>query len=255
MATFEDRQHGRVLRIAGSAEELLRAMAEAIAQRAQDALRQQERFTLVLSGGSTPRALYTLLAGEYREPVDWGRVHLFWGDERFVPHDHPASNYRMARETLIEPLDIPVANVHPIPTDDADPARCAERYEQHLRQTFGGFPRFDLVLLGMGADGHTASLFPESRAVAEHERWVTVGEAPVEPRIRLTLTLPVLNAARGVFFLVTGSDKAEAVRRILLEGQPLPAGLVQPEGGELMWWLDRAATEGISMRVLEEDED
>lgn len=225
--------------IADTTDALYRAIADAFTQKVRDTLRQQARFTLALSGGNTPRPLYHLLATEYRHRVEWNRVHLFWGDERYVPPDHPASNFRMARESLIEPLRIPSANVHAMPVEESSPERAAERYEGHLREFFGTMPRFDLILLGMGADGHTASLFPSTPALAERKRWVTVGEAPTEPRIRLTLTLPVLNAGKCVYFLVTGIDKAEGVRSVLIENAPLPAGLVNPRGGELMWWLDR----------------
>ena len=225
--------------IADTTDALYRAIADAFTQKVRDTLRQQARFTLALSGGNTPRPLYHLLATEYRHRVEWNRVHLFWGDERYVPPDHPASNFRMARESLIEPLRIPSANVHAMPVEESSPERAAELYEGHLREFFGTMPRFDLILLGMGADGHTASLFPSTPALAERKRWVTVGEAPTEPRIRLTLTLPVLNAGKCVYFLVTGIDKAEGVRSVLIENAPLPAGLVNPRGGELMWWLDR----------------
>ena len=225
--------------IADTTDALYRAIADAFTQKVRDTLRQQARFTLALSGGNTPRPLYHLLATEYRHRVEWNRVPLFWGDERYVPPDHPASNFRMARESLIEPLRIPSANVHAMPVEESSPERAAERYEGHLREFFGTMPRFDLILLGMGADGHTASLFPSTPALAERKRWVTVGEAPTEPRIRLTLTLPVLNAGKCVYFLVTGIDKAEGVRSVLIENAPLPAGLVNPRGGELMWWLDR----------------
>ncbi|MEJ5252907.1 MAG: 6-phosphogluconolactonase [Armatimonadota bacterium] len=236
MAATEGRIGRQSVRIADTPADLYHAVAEAIARQAQGA-----RLTLALSGGSTPRALYALLASEYRLRIDWSRVHLFWGDERYVPHDHPASNYRMARETLIEPLGIPDTNVHPMPTDEPDPWRAALRYEEHLREFFGEMPRFDLILLGMGADGHTASLFPGTAALAEWERWVAVGEAPAEPRVRLTLTLPVLNSAKRVYFLVAGKDKAQMVRKVLWENAPLPAGMVKPEAGEVVWWLDREA--------------
>lgn len=233
------------MRIADTASELVQAVAEAIAHGVSDALCRQERFSLVLSGGNTPRALYRLLADAYQTRVDWRRVHLFWGDERYVPHDDPASNFRMARETLIDPLGIPPENVHPMPTNAPSPDEAARLYEQELRAFFGQSTRFDLILLGMGADGHTASLFPGTPALKEHRRWVTVGEAPVEPRVRLTLTLPVLNAARVVYFLVTGADKAEMVRRILVEREPFPAALVSPKEGELVWWLDKDAAGSI----------
>lgn len=245
MASTDRRTRGRIVRIAETADELAHGVADALVDEVSRRLRQQPLFSLVLSGGNTPRALYRLLATEYRQRIDWSRVHLFWGDERYVPHDHPASNFRMARETLIAPLNIPPENIHPMPTNASSPDDAARLYEQELRTFFGGIPRFDLVLLGIGADGHTASLFAGTSALKEQERWVAVGEAPVEPRVRLTLTLPVLNAARTVYFLVTGADKAEAARRVLLENAPLPAALVLPEQGELVWWLDKEAVGGI----------
>lgn len=245
MAGTEGRTGRTRVRIADSPGELVRAVAEAIASRAGEVLSRQQRFSLALSGGNTPRALYRLLAEEFRTRVEWQRVHLFWGDERYVPHDHPASNFRMARETLIEPLNIPPDNVHPMPTDVPRPDEAARLYEQELRAFFGEVPRFDLILLGMGPDGHTASLFPGTPALQEYQRWVTVGEATAEPRVRLTLTLPVLNAAQAVYFLVTGADKAEMVRRILVEREHLPAALVSPKEGELVWWLDKDASSCI----------
>jgi len=245
MATSERRTGRLRVQVADSADELIRAVAEAIAARVTEVLSRQASFSLALSGGNTPRALYRLLAQEYRQRAEWNRVHLFWGDERYVPHDHPASNYQMARETLIDPLGIPSQNVHPMSTDEANPDDAAARYERELRRFFGTEPRFDLVLLGMGADGHTASLFPGTPALLERIRWVAIGEAPSEPRIRLTLTLPVLNAAHAVYFVVTGEDKAETVCRVVMEQEPLPAALVQPEQGELIWWLDTAAARGV----------
>jgi len=249
MATTPRRTTERVLRIADATDELARAVADALVEKASQTLQQRSHFSLALAGGNTPRLLYRLLSNEYRQRVDWSRVHLFWSDERYVPHDHPASNFRMARETLIDPLNLLPENVHPMPTDAANPEDAARRYEQELRVLFEEIPRLDLVLLGMGADGHTASLFPGTAALRERKRWVAVGEAPTEPRVRLTLTLPVLNAARAVSFLITGAEKAEAVRRILVEHAPLPAALVLPEEGELVWWLDKEAASGISWEL------
>ncbi len=142
----------------------------------------------------------------------WERVHLFWGDERYVPHDDPASNYRMARESLIAHVPIPAENVHPMPTDLPQPEKAAEAYEAELRRFFGtGAPGFDLQLLGLGVEGHTASLFPGSPALEEKERWVAAVVAPAKPPQRLTLTLPVLNQGRNTLFLVTGADKRPIV--------------------------------------------
>lgn len=245
MATTERRTHERVLRIADTAEDLAQAVAESLADRVSQVLQRQSHFSLALSGGRTPRFFYHLLATEYRQRIDWKRIHLFWCDERYVPHDHPASNFRMAREVLIDPLNLPPENVHPMPTAALSPSDAARQYEQQLRAFFGETPCFDFVLLGMGADGHTASLFPGTPALQERKHWVAVGEAPVEPRVRLTLTLPVLNAARAVHFLITGADKADTVRRILVENVALPAALVSPTEGELVWWLDKLAASGI----------
>ncbi|MCS6949395.1 MAG: 6-phosphogluconolactonase [bacterium] len=245
METVAERTDGYDLRIADTADQLAHAVAEAMVQKVSQTLARQAHFSLVLSGGSTPQRLYRLLASEYAQGVEWQRVHLFWGDERYVPHDHPASNYRLVRETLIEPLQLPAENVHPMPTHLAVPDDAARLYEGELRAFFGETPRFDLVLLGMGADGHTASLFPNTAAVQERERWVAVGEAPVEPRRRLTLTFAALNAAKMVYFLVIGADKAEAVRRVLVERAPLPAALVLPSAGKPVWWLDRDAAQAL----------
>lgn len=245
MATVAKHIDGYDLRIADTADELAHAVAEALVRKVSQTLEQQPRFSLALSGGNTPRRLYRLLASEYAQQVEWTQVHLFWGDERYVPADHPASNYRLVWETLIEPLRLPADNIHPMPTSFADPEEAARLYEQELLVFFGGKPRFDLILLGMGADGHTASLFPGTSALRERERLVVVGEAPTDPRKRLTLTLPVLHAARAVYFLVSGADKTEAVRRVLVERAPLPAALVSPREGELVWWLDRVAAQEL----------
>jgi 6-phosphogluconolactonase len=199
-------------------------------------------FSLALSGGNTPRLLYQRLAEDYRDRIPWARVHIYWSDERYVPHDDPRSNYRTARETLLDHVPVPPACVHPMPTDAADPDQAARRYERVLP------PSFDLVLLGMGSDGHTASLFPGSSALDETRRRVVASEAPVEPRVRLTLTLPALNGAEAVFFLVTGADKAPAVRRIAMESpdpRACPAAGVRPRRGAVVWWVDAAAASAL----------
>ena len=177
--------------------------------------------TLVLTGGSTPQGLYQELAAA---PLPWRQIHLFWGDERFVPQDHPDSNYRMAKTTLLDRLELPPANIHPMVTGlDVTPTAAAARYEQALREFFGLratdsplFPVFDCVLLGMGTDGHAASLFPGSPQLAERQRW-TVATAPAgTPSIpRITLTLPVLNHARRVIFLISGPRKRQILDEIV----------------------------------------
>ncbi len=188
-----------------------------------------ERFAIALSGGSTPKATYALLAGpEYRDRIDWSRWHVFFGDERRVPLDDERSNYHSAREALLSQVPVPESQVHPL-TD-------ADVYEGLLRAFFGESPAFDLQLLGMGDDGHTASLFPGSISLMEQERWVIAPPDVVQGMSRLTLTLPALNASRRAVFLVSGAAKADALARIR-SGEQLPAGMVQ--GAE--WLVDEAA--------------
>lgn len=226
-------------------EALSCAAAAELAQVAERAIEQRGRFDLALAGGNTPRRLYEILASEYRDRIDWGRTHLFWGDERYVPYSDPMSNWGMARKALVGPLGIAPANVHPMPTSFADPDEAARAYERTLREHFGGeMPRFDLVLLGMGPEGHTASLFPGSAALEEAERWVMPVRVAAEPPLRLTLTLAVLNAAQEVFFLVAGPDKCAIVRKLLSlvpgERAPYPAARVRPLGRVILF-VDRAA--------------
>jgi 6-phosphogluconolactonase len=238
------------LRVHPDPQSLNQALARSIADRAAAAVLRGTEFSLVLAGGSTPRALYRLLAAEYRELVRWAQVHVFWGDERYVPADHPQSNFRMVREALLDHVPIPTEHIHPMSTGYSDPHVCAQAYEQHLRERFPlAWPRFDLVLLGLGTDGHTASLFPHSQALHERERWVVAVQAPVEPPLRLTLTLPVLNHAAHVSFLVVGADKAPALRRALAdppEPAECPASGVRPVSGTLDWWVDEAAARGVA---------
>lgn len=235
----------RDVRVSPDLEAVSRECARAVAQAIMGGTRGGDRFRLALSGGETPRALYRSLATEHRDAVPWGQVHLFWGDERYVPPDDPRSNYRLVQDSLLGDVPIPRENVHPMPTHFPDPRDAARAYERDLRANFPGpWPRLDLILLGIGPDGHTASLFPGSPALGERERWVVDVQVPAEPPGRLTLTLPVLNHGAAVFFLAAGADKAEAVRRALTGPRdPLacPAGAVRPEGGNLVWWLDEGA--------------
>lgn len=234
-------------RIFEDGDALGRAAREALLRIVSDAVKERGRFVIALAGGHTPAKLYQMWArpekGVTRTP--WERVYLFWGDERYVPHDDPASNYRMARESLIAHVPIPEGNVYPMPTDGPQPERAAETYEAELRRFFGAAaPAFDLLLLGLGVEGHTASLFPGSPALEEKERWVAAVTAPAKPPQRLTLTLPILNQARNTFFLVTGADKRpilEALRSQSTEGSgPYPAARVRPKG-PVVWFLDQAA--------------
>jgi 6-phosphogluconolactonase len=205
--------------------------------RSAAAIRERGRFTVALAGGSTPKKLYAALA--QTPGIPWQQTWLFWGDERYVPPDHPESNYRMVRETLLEQIGIPAAQVFPMPTQAGDPLRDAAEYEATLRQIFGTeCPSLDLVWLGVGEDGHTASLFPDTAALQVQHRWVTVGQKGQEPR--LTLTYPVLNQAAQVVFLVTGANKAPIVKEALTTEAHLPCQRVNPRG-RLLWLLDAAA--------------
>jgi 6-phosphogluconolactonase len=236
-----------------SLEALSREAASRLQRLAAESIAAADRFSVALSGGSTPRTLYHLL-GEppLRETIDWPRVHLFWGDERFVPAGHPDSNYRLAREAFISKVPIPSGNVHPIPTESGDPETAAAQYEETLRRFCATPPRFDLILLGLGADGHTASLFPGSPALDEHDHLVVATHVPKLDAWRLTLTPPVLRGARHVVFLVSGSDKASILREVLegpYDPHRLPAQLVRPEKGELTWLVDEAAASLLSARL------
>lgn len=239
------------LRVFPDGAELARGAAEEFVRRAGEAAHARGRFSMALSGGSTPRRLFALLADPaepYRDRIDWRAVHLFWGDERHVPPDHPESNYRMAREALIERVPIPAENVHRIRSEEPDAARAASLYEDDLRAFFRDAPRFDFVLLGLGADAHTASLFPGTAAVHERERWVAAPWIGKLGTFRITLTPAVLNRAASVIFLVQGEEKAGALRAVLAgERDPdrWPAQVIRPENGEVLWLLDRAAASGL----------
>jgi 6-phosphogluconolactonase len=239
------------LRVFAGAEALAAAGVEEFVARARDAISRRGRFTVVLPGGSSPTRFFEHLAGWRRtgeRGIPWTKVHVFWGDERLVPPAHPDSNFRTAQEALLAHVPIPQANVHRIRTEAHSPDTVAAIYEQELRAFFslpiGRFPRFDLVVLGLGADGHTASLFPGSEAVLEGARLVV---APLVAKLgthRITLTLPVLNSARAVMFLVSGRQKSEALASALQGGrggEGLPARLVRPRNGPLLWMVDRAA--------------
>ena len=204
-------------------------------------LKKNPTCSLVLSGGKTPETLYLLLGTRhYQSTLDWTRVHLFWGDERYVPHDDPRSNYYLAHEAWLRKSNIPRENIHPMPTHYPDPDDAARAYEAELRAHFGAevpFPSFDLVLLGVGDDGHIASLFPGEPTLDEATRWVVPSRAPTEPRQRLTLTLPVLNATRRVWFLVSGESKRSAIEQLFDTETPnLPAARITPHI-ERLWWL------------------
>jgi len=220
--TFEDRK------------KLFGELCSLISDTAGRAIDTNGRFSMALSGGRTPRYLYETLSGEFVDRIDWGRTFLFWGDERFVPHDHEESNYRMAAEALISRVPIPPENVFAVPTKERSADHAAASYEEHLRSFFRkeDLPGFDLVLLGLGEDGHVASLFSGDAGMDETTRWVTPAKAPetYAVRERITLTFPVINNARTVVMLVTGEKKREILGRVLKKEGGYPAVKVHPAG-------------------------
>ncbi|HEV8353830.1 MAG TPA: 6-phosphogluconolactonase [bacterium] len=242
------------VRVFPELDALSRAVAETFVSEALQAIRTSGRCTVALAGGSTPRRLYRFLAFGYAERLPWPAVQLFMGDERYVPPGDTLSNFRMVQETLIDHLPVPPVNVHPTDTSYADPALAAEAYEQVLRGYFSGdWPRFDVVFLGMGTDGHTASLFPGTPALLETTRWVVATTSPRQPPDRLTLTLPVFNHAQHVHFLVAGPAKADALRQVLMtpETTRCTAARVKPIDGHVTWWADEAAAAGVEELVQE----
>lgn len=242
---------------------LAAAAAAEFLRLASDAIRSRGAFRVALAGGSTPRATYERIAASWHEapggPLMWDRVHLFWGDERMVPASDARSNYGMAHAALIERVPIPAAHVHPIPADAANPAGAASRYETILRREFAhergaAVPRFDLVMLGVGTDGHTASLFPGDAALGERTRLAVATTHPESGEPRVTLTLPVLNHAAATIVLAAGGDKSAVLRRAVrgadrgaevaggAEGaHPLPIALLRPTAGTLLYLADEDA--------------
>lgn len=228
--------------VSANAEALARAAANWFVERMQQS---EGNFRIALSGGSTPKTFYRLVSGpDYREWVGWDRLQVFWGDERFVPHDSPNSNYRMAEQSLLSRVPVLAKNIHPIPVDGT-PDDAARSYETTLQSLYGATtfdparPLFDVNFLGIGPDGHTASLLPDSGELNEHTRWV-VPVVKGRPEPRITLTYPALESARFTAFLATGADKAEAVRKAQAGDASIPAGRLKPQG-ETIWFLDKAA--------------
>lgn len=236
----------RDLRLLPDADSLAQAAADHINELAAKAIAEQGRFSIALSGGSTPRALYERLATEpYIKRIEWSKVHFFWGDERCVPPDDADSCYRMARESLLDHIPTPPSQIHRI-QGELKPDEAAKNYEQVLRGIFPGhLPRFDLILLGMGDDGHTASLFPNTPALDITDKWVTANHVTtVKQNWRVTLTAPAINAAANVAFLVAGTGKAERLNQVLngaYTPHQLPSQLINPRDGHLIWFVDQAA--------------
>ena len=234
-------------------QELFASAAEHVVYAANEAVTARGRFTIALSGGSTPKSLYNLLATNARTTLPWEQTLFFWGDERHVPPTDPESNYRMVDEAMLSKVPVPPANVFRMPAENPDAEAVAETYEQTLRKVFqlgpNDVPQFDLILLGMGPDGHTASLFPGTAGLKEKSRLVIANWVEKLKTYRLSFTLPVINAARSVAFLVSGTDKAPVLKAVLEgndPGEQYPAKLVQPKDGKLIWFLDRAAASALS---------
>jgi 6-phosphogluconolactonase len=244
------------VRIFNDAEDLAREAADLFVWAGSQAISGNGRFRVALSGGSTPKALHAVLAGPgFAGQLDWRRAEFYFGDERCVPPEHDESNYGMANATLFQPLRIEPEQVSRMAGEASDAAQAAHDYEALLRGRFGcpapDWPRFDLVLLGMGDDGHTASLFPGTPALEERRRLVVANRSPRGVPNRLTLTAGLINHAHMVLFLVAGASKA-AVARTVLEGQNVdparfPARLIRPEEGRLLWFLDQAAAGDLSV--------
>ncbi len=258
------------VRVFANAAELNLRAAEAVAAIISSAVRARGRCSLALSGGETPRALYDVLATTFREQIPWPQVHVFWGDERVVPVGSALRNDQMAREMLLSKVACPEAHIHPMATGPVSADEAARDYEETMRQYFSdNRPRFDLVLLGLGAEGHTASLFPNSPALDEQVRWVRAVEVPADPPSRLTLTLPVLSQAANAYFLVAGAGKARALRAALNETtdpKTCPAAAIRLADGALTWWVDttaanthrdqdksKGATEGADQKPVPQD--
>lgn len=238
------------LHVFSTPQELGAAAAAYVSRLSAQAIIERGRFTVALSGGSLPKLLCTSLVAEpLRSQVDWSAWHVFWADERCVPLTHPDSNYRLANEYLFEHVDIPPEQIHPI--DSALPCiQAADAYQDGLQRVFQSassqLPRFDLILLGMGEDGHTASLFPNHPLLDETKRWVApIFDSPKPPSERITLTLSIINNARHVAFITAGTSKADALSELMASAAPtniLPAQRIQPvKGGELSWFIDDAA--------------
>ena len=238
------------LHIFDDKETMSEQLASWIAHLVQDTLKNQDYFTLVLSGGGTPKLLFEKLAsGEYKNKIDWKRVHIFWGDERAVPFDDDRNNAKMAYDILINHIDVPSGQVHIMRTD-IEPKLAAEEYEKILHQYFDKTSNsFDLVLLGMGDDGHTLSLFPGSPIIEEHEHWVNSVYNEQQKMYRITLMPVIVNKASNIVFMVDGAKKANILQRVI-EGPyiplKLPAQIVKPSNGELSWFLDKAVAKELN---------
>lgn len=244
------------IKIVADANTMSRVAAETLVEHIRETLQTRDVYTIALSGGSTPKHLYSLLANDValRDQIPWERVHFFWGDERPVSPGHPDSNYRMAHEAMLSKAPIPSTNIHRIRTEEPVAANAAETYEQEIRRFFkieaGGLPRFDCVLLGMGSDGHTASLFPGTAALEETKRLVIANWVEKFQSYRITMTVPVFNNAERIIFLVSGQEKANTLKSVLArrrESDPYPVQLIFPKHGQLIWLIDAAAASHLKL--------
>ncbi|PSB27826.1 6-phosphogluconolactonase [Stenomitos frigidus] len=238
----------KIVEVLPDKDALIQRSLAIVVDKIQAAIAARGRCTIALAGGSTPKPLYEQLA---TQNLAWEKLHIFWGDERYVPSDHPDSNEGMARHAWLDQVAFPLTNVHPMTTANAEPAVSASQHEMELQQFFqlqpGAYPRFDLILLGIGDDGHTASLFPHTDALQVRDRLITVGNKDGQPRI--TFTVPLINHARTVLFMVAGASKRPALAQIfapVADAAIYPARLIQPEG-ELVWLLDQPAGQELNV--------
>jgi 6-phosphogluconolactonase len=237
--------------ICATSEELADHAAASLARLCKEAIAARGYFSLALSGGSTPPVLYArLLKDDYRNSIEWNKIHFFIGDERCVPYDSKESNFGNASRLLLDKLPIPPENLHPTINQDKDPAGSAKQYEEELRKFFklkpGEFPSLDLIMLGMGPDGHCASLFPGTKALDETQRLVVDNFVPKFDSSRITFTLPVLNSAREIHFMIEGAEKSEVLAEAL-EGDQVqyPVQRVAPKSGVIYWYIDRSAARDL----------
>ncbi len=247
----------REIQIVENGDAVSRSAAEMMVSLSLETLKTKDFFAVALSGGSTPKSMFFILANDetLRNRMPWNRIHFFWGDERHVPPDHEESNYRMTREAMLDRAPVPPENIHRIRAEGPDASKVAKEYEQELRAFFNlgkdQLPRFDCVLLGMGPDGHTASLFPGTDALHEQTQLVVANWVEKFNTYRITMTSPVLNNANTIIFLVSGDEKAEALQAVLEgEEQPerFPAQLIRPRDGSLLWLMDKAAAGSLTQK-------
>lgn len=240
------------IRVLPTQSDLFRAAAIEFAECATQAVRGRGRFTVALSGGSTPRGMFSLLASGEIPNIPWDKIYFFWGDERHVPPDSSESNYRMANEAMLSKVPVPAENIFRIPAEGKDANVVANTYEQTIQRFFalkpGEFPRFDLILLGMGPDGHTASLFPGTAALEEAKRIFVANWVEKMGDFRFTLTYPAINHAAEVAFLVSGADKAATLQQVLEnKNAGLPSQKIQPQSRKLLWFADQAAAASLKI--------